>query len=244
MLGDCNARAAFAEEDAVGALAGENEDLAGHLLVDLCNSIGCSLVNTFPSAAFPTKTQTTWKDRCIDYAAVPRHLLPGSSVQEARTDLLNLHDDHEALCVEVKFPGRVSRFSRSKQGCRTWRIAQWPGWGCDVHTHAEHIFEAARSSRVRQQKTAADKPFVSASTWQLILEKKECLRGRRHKACGNSGRLPSEHVSVLGVLGHSRCVVLSLGDCDSLPLLLSFGASQGKPRACLSKTVGTTLRVL
>ena len=149
-------------------------------------------MNTFPSDDFPSEMQKTWKDRCLDYVIAPRKLLAGASVKKVHIDLCNPHEDHQPLCVQVGVHLRKQKSMgvalagdvcgsrpRTRPKRKQWKVVVQPGWSCDVHRHAEHIFERARQRKVLQKKCTPRKPFVSEVTWQIIVDKKACLVERR-----------------------------------------------------------------
>ena len=193
VMADCNAQVASDEGGVVGSLAGSVEDVAGSLLVELCLEAGLALANTFPCAQFRDHLQLTWRDRCLDYIALPVPLLVGSEVHQVDIDLCNPHDDHQALCVNVKVPCRKAvKLPKARRTRARTRIVRSPGWGCNVHKHAEHIFRAAQLSQQAQAKAKPLKPFVSEDTWKLIVfkrgqlaKKKRCMTElRRAILCG------------------------------------------------------------
>ena len=196
ILGDCNAQVTYGGDGVVGSLAVAEENLAGQLLVGLCQDVDVALVNTFPSAAFPIKMKNTWRDRCIDYVAVPRSLLIGAEVCNIDIDLCNPHDDHEALCVDVKLPCKVGTpdsFAHAGVGSvrresSKWKCVKNPSWNCNVHRHAEHIFDEAKRHQKARISLRPQKPYVSSGTWDLVCQKKASLCSRRRclQECGKA----------------------------------------------------------
>ncbi|CAE7271653.1 unnamed protein product [Symbiodinium sp. CCMP2592] len=229
IMADCNAQVVFAEEMVVGSLAsGGVEDQEGGLLVDLCLDAGLALSNTFPCHDFPDKMQATWQDRCLDYIAIPAPLIVGAEVKQVHVDLCNPHDDHQALCVVVRVPcssGGHSQLALRKKRVRK-RTHKCPGWNCNVHRHAEHIFEVAQEAQHAQQKERPNKPFVSAETWELVVFKKGQLSERRRcntelrkarlrgcfrewaRASGNSFHVDRAHVDEGAVISWSVKLLL------------------------------------
>ena len=177
VMGDFNAVVSRFDTPAVGALAGEIADFSGELAGDTARQLGLRLVNTFPSAAFPSALQPTWKHKCIDYIAVPKEWMCGAAQLGQSIDLGDVHDDHQAVLVEVCLPAHRQAF-RAPSARPHGRSRRAPTWACNVHEHAEILFREARR-RSEQQTAPIFKPFFSEASKALLARKKEARRALR-----------------------------------------------------------------
>ena len=179
VMGDANARVSCDDVSAAGPLALDFTDLSGRLFGDLCGDFHLCLANTFPSTAGGEKLRPSWKDRCLDYICVPEAWIHGTEVSEDVFDLGNQHDDHEAVCVEIRLIQKQAATCADENGkprgksCRS-SYRKDCSWRCNVHKHAEHVFDEARRQPAHDEQKP-HKPYVSAGTWQIVQQKKQCL---------------------------------------------------------------------
>ena len=198
LLGDANAKISQAAPPNVGTVAVGEQDWAGDRLTSACKHFGLTLLNTHESAVGHVDP-TTWRSARLDYVAVPLAWGVGACLADnSNFDLLNQHDDHKALIVDIFVQGRGGDSCAPAR--RTFRsltteeyaaaaasfCAKSVPWNCDVHTHAETLLQVARKQLSTQQALRAApcgrKEHVSQEALALLQQRKQAKRHMRSAA--------------------------------------------------------------
>ena len=205
VLGDANAVVSHASGPSIGSHAVSEPDLAGELFAGLLHRFGLVAANTFPSRAYPDRLCPTFGDKCIDYICVPSRWASSAEQVESQLDLGNAHDDHDPVEASLQLcrPGKVVR--RGRKACKAKRLPTAAGipWAVDVHSHAELLFQKAKSARSKPLLRCAQKPYVSDATLGLLSEKR-WLRAllKRYHTAGLLGREITDAVAAFRRIAH------------------------------------------
>ena len=196
--GDFNARVG-PSSNCTGSHGPDFFDSAGTLASLFCMEHGFCLANTYEDVMGAHRPET-WRDRRLDYVAVPTSCLGSCKIVDLEFDLLNPHEDHSALCLDFSVwgslpaaapracPGSATRF-RAAAG-RDPDIAletlhgsasRGPSWKTNVHVHAEAIFHHVQTTldSARTKRIIPRKPFTSRQTMEFIQARKHCDRALR-----------------------------------------------------------------
>ena len=200
--GDLNARVG-PSEICTGAHGPDCTNEAGRCVIDLCQDLGLVLANTYEEVMRDHPAET-WRDRRLDYVAVPSCCLGACQVVSPDFDLLNPHEDHRALCLDLSVwvrdsspvppcpskKGRAGASSRLLAGRDEHTAMHVLGqlasrskpWNENVHTHANFIFCDAQSllEEAAVRKSQPHKPFTSCETMHFIQQRKQCDKALRH----------------------------------------------------------------
>ena len=199
--GDLNARIGPCD-NCSGTHGPDITDLAGECATNLCLDLGLVLANTFV-AVMQDHVSFTWRDRRLDYLAVPSGCLGSCQVVNAEFDLLNPHEDHRALCLDLTAwvrdasrlvasaaPARRASSHRILAGRSEFEARQVlcqlaqrsHPWETNVHLHAEAIFSGAQAllDGASQVRAWTNKPFTSYLTMSFIQQRKQCDRTLLH----------------------------------------------------------------
>ena len=165
----------------------------------LCSDLHLFLANTY-EAVMGEHRATTWKDRRLDYLAVPACCICTCKAIAVDFDLLNPHEDHHALCMDMSFwasgrssppitprkPGRANAQSRTVAGrdehCAATALEAMAGatphWATNVHVHADALFSQAQHALDTAPvcKVFPNKPFTSSEAMGFIQQRKHCDR--------------------------------------------------------------------
>ena len=194
--GDFNARLG-PSSGCTGEHGPDTSDAAGEHVEHFCNVFGLCLANTY-EAVMGGFRATTWKDRRLDYIAVPAPCLCSCQVVDLAFDLLNPHEDHQALCLDFSLPstsaqgnrGASAKTGRSVAGSRAHLgrdahraadvlsavSARTREWGTNIHEHANDIFCQAQQVLDAMPSGGAypNKPFTSPAAMGFIQQRKWC----------------------------------------------------------------------
>ena len=196
--GDYNARLG-PSSDCTGEHGPDLCDEAGSHVARFCAEFHLFLANTYCEVMGDHRA-ATWKDRRLDYIAVPACCLCTCKVVPLDFDLLNPHEDHRALCLDLAVwgsgalptprpppkPGRCTATSRVRAG-RDHSVAldalsalaqSDRDWADNVHSHADAIFQQAQRllDTAPSQGAYPNKPFTSPSAMAFIQQRKYCDR--------------------------------------------------------------------
>ena len=193
--GDFNARVGTSS-GCTGSHGPDFFDSAGTLASLFCTELGLCLANTYDAVMGDHKPET-WRDRRLDYIAVPASCLGSCEIVDLEFDLLNPHEDHEALCLDFSVWGRLPATAQSARPRPTAQARAAagrdpisalealkgsalcsPSWETNIHTHADVLFHGAQASldSARGRRAISRKPFTSPETMALIQARKDCDR--------------------------------------------------------------------
>ena len=188
LLGDANAKISIESQPHVGTVAVGAQDWAGERISQLCARFGLALLNTH-AHILQGADPFTWRQSRLDYIAAPlAHFTQAKVVPEHGFDLLNHHDDHKALVMDISLFSKGS--SAATPPRNTFRslapeayaavaasvCANSIPWQCDVHSHAETLLKAARNRlfhhQAEQKASPARKAYVSEAALQSLRARK------------------------------------------------------------------------
>ena len=194
--GDFNARLS-PNSECTGGHGPDACDEAGTHVQRLCSDLHLFLANTYETVMGDHRA-ATWKDRRLDYLAVPACCICTCRVAAVDFDLLNPHEDHQALCIDMSLwagdssppSDAAHKANRTRARSRTLagRDAHWAAvaletltgttqrWATNVHTHADALFSQAQHALDAAPARTAfpNKPFTSPETMEFIQQRKHC----------------------------------------------------------------------
>ena len=193
--GDYNARVG-PSSDCTGSHGPDFFDVAGTRASLFCLEHGLCLANTYEGVMGGHRPET-WRDRRLDYLAVPTSCLGSCRIVDLDFDLLNPHEDHAALCMDFSVwcrlpaatqhvrprPSSQARAAVGRDPSTALEALQGSasrslGWQTNVHTHADAIFSSAQTSLdgARAKRMLPRKPFTSPRVMDFIRARKQCDR--------------------------------------------------------------------
>ena len=200
--GDFNARLGPASE-CTGEHGPDTCDEAGTHVMQFCSEFRLYLANTY-EAVMGDHHAATWKDRRLDYLAVPACSVSTCKVVAVDFDLLNPHEDHRALCMDMALwtdgspspsaklskPNRTAARSRMLAGRdEPYAFAALDAlanksqcWETNVHVHADALFCQAQHALDAAPARGAfpNKPFTSPAAMGFIQQRKQCDKILQH----------------------------------------------------------------
>ena len=197
---DTNARLGSITSEAVGSHAADNQTYGGDLFHQWMKEHSLWVPSTFPethSGPSFTWTHPTGSTSRIDFLAIPlqwKEHSVCSKVNYAISAHGLLHDHH---AVELEITGKkllqktgTCQFGRKrckinfdepinilkiKEGLKNLHNVSWD---TDIHSHVENFNQVLykASKKVSQTGPQRRKAYLSSTTWQLVLEKKEAKK--------------------------------------------------------------------